>query len=57
MNNLLETKKRKQIIALQIKLKKGDTKNVYQLYNKIVKLEGELKAIERMNEWNNFLSK
>ena len=57
MNYLLEIKKRNQLTALEIKLRQGNVKNKYPLSNKIIRLREELQAIQKVNQWNNFLSK
>jgi len=57
MNYLLEIKKRNQLTALETKLRQGNVKNKYALSNKIIKLREELQAIQKANQWNNFLSK
>jgi hypothetical protein len=57
MNYLLEIKKRNQLTALEIKLRQGNVKNKYPLSNKIIKLREELQVIQKVNQWNNFLSK
>jgi hypothetical protein len=57
MNYLLEIKKRNQLTALEIKLRQGNVNNKYPLSNKIIKLRKEIQAIQKVNQWNNFLSK
>lgn len=57
MNYSLEIKKRNQLKALEIRLKQGNVKNKYPLFNKIIKLREELQTIQSANQWNNFLSK
>jgi hypothetical protein len=57
MNYSLEIKKRNQLKALEIRLKRGNVKNKYPLFSKIIKLREELQTIQSANQWNNFLSK
>jgi hypothetical protein len=46
-----------QIRALTLKLKNGETKNLYALSGKIEQLKSQLKIEEDNYNWENFLSR